>query len=323
MVAAANSRPWDFADQDILIGDSPDDWWEEFAGLLDDVRIYDRVLSAAEVKALASMGDAAAKEPELKPGAAAPPKTLTLDLGGGVKMECVYIKPGTFIMGGDYDKEGGVRGVETPRHEVAITKGFYLGKYEATQAQFQAVTDGNPSTFKGKDLPVETLTCGHAADFCRRASAKTGHKVRLPTEAEWEYACRAGTDTDWSHGSDPSLLVEFAWTVDNAGSRTHPVGQKKPNPWGLYDTYGNVQEWVADKYSPDYYASSPREDPPGPKRGKRFRHPKGAWIERNILRGGCWKVGPGSCTSAYRLLQTWRYPNFGFRVAVSASAQKR
>ncbi len=193
------------------------------------------------------------------------PENLTLDLGGGVTMEFVYIKPGVFVMGGESEKDGKWECVELPKHEVTITKGYYLGKFEVTQAQFQAIMGSNPSgASKDPNCPADTIGEGSAVDFCTKLSDKTGKSVRLPTEAEWEYACRAGSTTMWSFGDDPSKLGDYAWFKDNDGGKSHPVGQKKPNPWGLYDMYGNVCERVADTYARDYYAKGPKVDPTGP-----------------------------------------------------------
>ena len=237
-----------------------------------------------------------------------PPPTLTLDLGKGVKMEFVYIRPGKFTMGSDIDPEWGWQGVEKPKHEVTITKGFYLGKYEVTQAQYEAVIGSNPSEFYGEKLPVEKVSWKAADEFCRKVSEKTRRGVRLPTEAEWEFACRAGTTTERSYGSDSAKLGEYAWYNENSGRDSHPVGQKKPNPWGLYDMYGNVWEWVADWYGADYYSSSPSKDPTGPAKGS-----------HRVLRGGAWRYVEHFCRSAARHHKHQSHGNFdkGFRAAVS------
>jgi formylglycine-generating enzyme required for sulfatase activity len=200
----------------------------------------------------------------MTPAVKNPPANMTLDLGSGVTMEFVYIKPGTFVMGGESTKDGNFDCVEVPQHEVTLTKGFYMAKYEVTQAQYQLVTGENPSTAaKDPNCPADTIHAGSAVNFCAKLSAKTGQAVRLPTEAEWEYACRAGSKTAWFFGDDPSKLGDYAWYKDNDGGKSHPVGQKKPNPWGLYDMYGNVCERVADTYASDYYKNSPKEDPVG------------------------------------------------------------
>ena len=187
-----------------------------------------------------------------------PPRELTLDLGNGVSMDLVYIKPGTFMMGSDKTQETKYTGTEAPQHEVTLTKGYYLGKYEVTNAQWSRKSD-----VKSPDYPKGHISKDEAEIFCIQVSEITGYEVRLPTEAEWEYAARAGTDTLWFFGDDPATLGDYAWYSENSGNKPHPVGQKKPNPWGLYDMYGNVWECVSDLYHKDYYANSPKEDPTG------------------------------------------------------------
>jgi formylglycine-generating enzyme required for sulfatase activity len=178
-----------------------------------------------------------------------------------VKIEFVKIAPGEFVMGcstGDNDCTAD----EKPAHRVQITKAFELGKYEVTQAQWQAVMGSNPSTIKGTDHPVETVSKNDAHDFLARLNAQNdGYKYRLPTEAEWEYAARAGTT------GTPASLDEIAWYGANSEDETHPVGLKKPNAWGLYDMLGNVREWVEDVYTRDFYSNSPLADPTGPQAG--------------------------------------------------------
>ncbi|MDT8390432.1 MAG: SUMF1/EgtB/PvdO family nonheme iron enzyme [Lentisphaeria bacterium] len=207
------------------------------------------------------------------PGEGEPTPALTLEIapstelgtGDGVSMEFVYIPPGTFIMGGiRQQKEGDVL-ADTPKHEVTLTQGFYLGKYEVTQTQYEAVM--NKKKGSEPNHPVSGVKPYTALLFCDELSSRTGLEVRLPTEAEWEYAARAGTSTRYFFGDDSSTLSDYAWFEDNAGGQTHPVGQKKPNPWGLYDIYGNVAEFVRDEHSEDYYANSPKEDPTGPSLG--------------------------------------------------------
>lgn len=201
-----------------------------------------------------------------------PTANLNLDLGGGVIMEFVYIKPGTFTMGGESTTDGRFNCVELPAHEVKLTKGFYLGKYEVTQLQFQTIMGSNPSgASKLPDCPVDNIAESDATSFCEKLVELTGQDVRLPTEAEWEYACRAGSTTAWHFGDDPSQLDDYAWFKGNDGGMSHPVGQKKPNAWGLYDMHGNVCERVADIYARDYYAKSPKVDPTGPNQGIKSR----------------------------------------------------
>ncbi|MDT8390606.1 MAG: SUMF1/EgtB/PvdO family nonheme iron enzyme [Lentisphaeria bacterium] len=196
------------------------------------------------------------------------PDEMTLDLGDGVTMEFVYIKPGTFMMGGEDATESKWHGRETPKHEVTITQGYYMGKYEVTQAQFTKIMGSNPSkASKDPNAPADTVSEGDAVEFCDKLAEKTEMATRLPTEAEWEYACRAGTATKYFFGDDPAKLDEYAWYDQNDGGKSHPVGQKKPNPWGLYDILGNVCERVSDTYDKNYYAKSPKQDPTGPSQG--------------------------------------------------------
>ena len=196
------------------------------------------------------------------------PAEVSLDLGNGVTMEMVYIPPGTFVMGGESETDGRFECVEVPKHEVQLTRGFYLGRYEVTQAQYEAIMGANPSkSTKGPDCPVDNVGESDAVSFCGKVAEKTGLDVRLPTEAEWEYASRAGSQSKWFFGDDPSAIGDYAWFKENAGGKSHPVGQKKPNPWGLYDIYGNVNERIADKYDRSYYSRGPKVDPTGPSPG--------------------------------------------------------
>ena len=179
-----------------------------------------------------------------------------------IGMEFVRIPAGSFMMGcstGDTQ----CKPDENPRHRVQISRAFEIGKYEVTQAQWLATMQTNPSGNKGDTRPVETVSKLEAQDFIARLNAKNdGYKYRLPTEAEWEYAARAGTD---AANSDP--LDQVAWYAGNSEDETHPVGQKKPNAWGLYDMLGNVREWVSDFYDGNFYNNSPPLDPTGPPPG--------------------------------------------------------
>ena len=200
-------------------------------------------------------------------------------------IEFVLIPAGKFMMGSD---KGGDD--EKPVHEAHLSKPFYLGQYEVTQGQWQAVMGHNPSRFKGDpNLPVEQVTWEDVQAFIRRLNAReSGTTYRLPTEAEWEYAARAGTTTDYSFGDDPRLLGEYAWYAENAERKTHPVGQKKANAWGLHDMHGNVWEWVQDWYSKPY-PSGTVTDPQGPASGS-----------IRVYRGGSWITHARNCRVSYR-----------------------
>ncbi len=196
------------------------------------------------------------------------PKELSLEIADGVTMDFVLIPPGTFTMGGTRTQKEGEVLPDAPRHKVTITQAYYLGKTEVTQSQYHAVMKPDKADeVEQPNHPAQGIKPYSGLLFCDEISTDTGRDVRFPTEAEWEYAARAGTDTRYFFGDDPSKLGDYAWFKDNADGKTHPVGQKKPNPWGLYDIYGNVAEFVRDEYSEDYYAQGPKVDPVGPSLG--------------------------------------------------------
>ena len=235
-----------------------------------------------------------------------PAKELTLDLGNNVTMKLSLIPSGKFNMGSPVREKG--RGVnEGPQHEVSISKAYYMGIYVVTQEQYEQVMGKNPSYFVGAQRPVEMVSWHNAVEFCNRVSQKTGKRVCLPTEAQWEYACRAGTQTRFSYGDDDDRLGEYAWYARNGGETTHAVGQKKPNGWGLYDMHGNAWEWCADWFT-DSYANS-NTDPQGPVSGT-----------HRVLRGG--SIGalgvPQNCRCAtrFRNVPATFGDTIGFRVVV-------
>ena len=215
------------------------------------------------------------------------------DLG----MEFRLIPPGTFQMGSNR-----LGGLERPVHEVTITKAFYLGVFEVTQEQWEAVMGTNPSYFKDPKRPVENVSWHDAQGFCRKLSEREGGEYRLPTEAEWEYGCRAGTTTAYYWGDE--FDGDYAWCEDNSGGTSHPVGSRKPNVWGLHDMAGNVYEWCADTFS--RYASGAVSDPKD-ESDSPFR----------VDRGGSWYSARVHCYSADRGGRIAEFRDFfvGFRVA--------
>ena len=214
-------------------------------------------------------------------------RNVTLDLGKRVTMKLVLIPAGRFVMGSPND-EADRNNDEGPQREIAISKPFYMGIYEVTQDQYEAVMGSNPSRFKGATKPVETVSWEEAMEFCKKLSQKTGRTITLPTEAQWEYACRAGSKTRFCFGDDDKQLGAYASYDQNSSAGTAPVGLRKPNSWGLYDIHGNILEWCTDWHAGSYVNTS-TVDPTGPNSG-RYR----------VLRGGCWHSYGKSCRSAYR-----------------------
>jgi formylglycine-generating enzyme required for sulfatase activity len=214
-----------------------------------------------------------------------------VDLGNGVKLEMVLIPAGEFMMGSP-GSDRSAASSEKPQHRVRITRPFYLGKYLVTQEQWETVMGDNPSQFKGPKNPVETVSWEECQPFLDKLNVKSGPaagKFQLPTEAQWEYACRAGSTTRYCCGDEESGLGEYAWYRTNSENCTHPVGEKKPNAWGLCDIHGNVWEWCQDWYDEGYYANSPADDPRGPETGS-----------DRVVRGGPWRRPARSCRSANR-----------------------
>jgi len=232
-----------------------------------------------------------------------------------IGMVLVPIPAGEFMMGSPESEED--RQNDETQHCVTLTKSFHLGRIEVTQEQWKAVMGTTPWKRKpfvkeGDDYPASYVSWNDAVNFCRKLSKKEGVEYRLPTEAEWEYACRAGTTTVYSFGDDEAQLGEYAWYVKNASPREkypHIVGQKKTNPWGLHDMHGNVDEWCQDWYAYRRYPSGDVTDPVGPDSALHRVH-----------RGGSWILHARYCRSAVRL---WRPPSYrfsflGFRVLRSS-----
>ena len=237
--------------------------------------------------------------------------TSTENLPNGITLKMVSLPAGQFLMGSP-DSDPDARDNEKPPHQVQVN-GFAIGKYSVTQAQYEAVMGTNPSRFQNNPQnPVEKISWNDAQAFCRKLSQITGKTYRLPTEAEWEYACRAGTTTRFYFGDDANQLGDYAWYYGNSQGTTHPVGQKKPNAWGLYDMSGNVWEWCEDDWH-DNYIGAPTDG--------------SAWITNNndndydyrIPRGGSWYNIPNLCRSAFRNYNYRRlFFNVGFRVVCGA-----
>lgn len=223
-----------------------------------------------------------------------------LDCGHGVILELVKIPTGEFMMGSNLWSNS------QPRHKVTLSS-FLMGKYPVTQKQYQAVMNESPSYFTGDDnYPVESVTWDKSVEFCQKLAQRTGYQVTLPSEAQWEYAARARTTTAYSFGNSEKDLDKYAWYWANSNKTIHPVGLKLPNPWGLYDTLGNVWEWCLDDWH-ENYLSAP--------------HDGSAWLKGNsdkVVRGGGWIRSSIRCLCGFR---SWYSPedrsyDVGFRVVV-------
>jgi len=238
--------------------------------------------------------------------------------------QMVLLPGGTFTMGDDNE-------IDATPHEVTVSA-FYIDTNLVTQEQYEKLMGDNPSRWKANTNPVEQMRWSDGVRYCNARSEAEGLQAcydldtwkcnfaangyRLPTEAEWEYACRAGTKTMYSFGDDASKLKAYAWFEDNSASKPRPVGSKPANPWGLYDMHGNLWEWCNDFYKVDYYQESPGENPRGPEAG-----------ETKVLRGGAWKFSAESCSSAYRYNENpgyadvcFGYDIYGFRCVKNAPA---
>lgn len=301
------------------------------AGTTQEHRSDFKVMKLHIVVALVMCGALAAAEnkaanddlrtPAALPKASAAPDQAKKDFTA----DMVRLAGGRFQMG---DKDQ----VDATPHEVVVSS-FYMDKYLVTQEQYQKVMGSNPSRWKEDKNPVEQVRWSDAVKYCNRRSESEGlqpcydlgtwrcnfeaNGYRLPTEAEWEYACRAGTAGAYFFGETPAKLGDYAWFGKNAGGHPRPVGQKQPNPWGFYDIYGNVWEWCNDFYKVDYYKESPREDPRGPSEGK-----------TKVVRGGAWRFSAENCRSGYRYNENpgyadvcFGYDIYGFRCVRKAVGQ--
>jgi formylglycine-generating enzyme required for sulfatase activity/predicted Ser/Thr protein kinase len=238
------------------------------------------------------------KDTPSPPGIAKEMREITNSIG----MKLRLIPAGEFMMGAVPGDDDALED-EKPKHRVKITKVFYIGVYPVTQEQYEQVMGENPSGFEGDDCPVEDVSWYEAQEFCDKLSQLTGERYRLPTEAEWEYACRAGTTTKYYWGDE--MDGDYAWYEENSGDETHEIGRKQPNAWGLYDMSGNVGEWCGDWYDENYYSRSPAKDPVGPSSGN-----------DRVLRGGRWNSDSGGIRSSTRdgYRPDYDGSNSGFRV---------
>ena len=208
----------------------------------------------------------------------------TLVLPGNVELKMVFIPPGAFRMGSNSSQ---AFDHEKPVHIVTLTQGFWIGIHEVTQEQYEAVMGENPSEFKGRKRPVEQVSWDEAQEFCKKASPLAGQTLQLPTEAQWEYACRAGSTTEYCNGDDEAALQRVGWYRENSKNETHAVGELAANAWGLHDCHGNVWEWCNDV--DDAYKRGDCTDPVGPQAGS-----------ERVIRGGSWLYDARLARAAFR-----------------------
>ena len=230
---------------------------------------------------------------------------ITIPVKDGICIEMVKVEGGTFMMGATSEMKN-PNSNEKPVHQVTLTNDYYMGKYEVTQALWQAVMDSNPSYFKGDNLPVETVSWNDCQKFISKLNSLTGRMFRLPTEAEWEYAARGGKESRGYQYSGSSNISDVAWYDENSGSKTHPVGTKQANELGIYDMTGNVWEWCSDWYSS--YSSSSQTNPTGSDSGS-----------ARVSRGGGWFNDASYCRLSVRFYYTpdFRLDILGLRLALS------
>ena len=230
---------------------------------------------------------------------------LTIPVKNGINIEMVKVEAGSFNMGATPEMENPYDS-EKPVHRVTLTNNYYIGKYEVTQALWQAVMGSNPSYFKGDDLPVEQVSWNDCQDFISKLNAMTGKRFRLPSEAEWEYAARGGNKNHGYQYSGSNILGDVAWYYGNSGPKTHAVGTKQPNELGIYDMTGNVWEWCQDWFGS--YSSSPQTNPTGAASGS-----------IRVCRGGSWNYSAGLCRTSYRANNSPddRFSYLGLRLVLS------
>ncbi|MBM4050340.1 MAG: formylglycine-generating enzyme family protein [Planctomycetes bacterium] len=271
-----------------------------------------------EVGKAAARSDSPAAEPARSPQ---PPKVMKTESG----VEMVLIPGGSFMMG-DAQGADDVK----PVRKVSVSS-FWMDKHEVTQASYEDLIGNNPAKHEGDKNPIEQVRWTQAARYCNARSLKEGLKpcydeqtwkcdfeangYRLPTEAEWEYACRAGASKLYSFGDDAQGLRTHAWFKENSGKKPHSVGEKPANAWGLHDMHGNVSEWCNDWHAADYYKSSPEKDPRGPETG-----------QKRVLRGGSFNSPPAKCAASFRYCDAPALPDvclgydeYGFRCVRKAA----
>ena len=253
-----------------------------------------------------------------------PPKTAKTRSG----VEMVHLPGGWFVM-------GDAKGAPDEKPQSVFVDAFYIDKHEVTQEQYRKLVGADYSRWKDRNGPVEQVTWAAAAKYCNARSRAEGltpcydtktwkcdfaaNGYRLPTEAEWEYAARAGKTSSYFFGDSPSALRNFAWVKENSGGRPREVGKKLPSPWGLYDIYGNVCEWCNDFYAVDYYQKSPAKNPRGPASGS-----------KRVVRGGSWNSRASDCRSSYRSSENPAYADvcigyydvYGFRCVRNAGSAR-
>jgi len=238
-----------------------------------------------------------------------PTQHMPMQLKNSLGMEFVLVRPGVFDMGSDPD-DALSHAAERPRHTVRVPNPFYLGVFPVTQRQFHAVTAETPASRFQPDHPMHSVTWHQAREFCYQLQDldSDSNTYRLPTEAEWEYACRSGTVSRFSFGDDVAELSTFGWHAENSNLELQPVGHKQPNAWGLHDMYGNVYEWVFDRFGVAYYEVSPSDDPRGPGTGG-----------SRVMRGGAFNSEADACRSAHRgsYIEGFSSLTIGFRLILS------